>query len=78
MHGTSSLKPFRTKETLLENVWTNHYNQPPNSTLGGLHMTQTFMILLSGQISLETHQSGYVVGGNGGGLGILCPKCFQA
>ncbi len=27
--------------TLLENAWTNHYNQPPNSTLGGLHMTQT-------------------------------------
>jgi hypothetical protein len=26
---------------LLENVWTKHYIQPPNSTLGGLHMTQT-------------------------------------
>jgi hypothetical protein len=26
--------------TLLENAWTNHYNQPPNSTLGGLHITQ--------------------------------------
>jgi len=22
-------------------VWTNHYNQPPTSTLGGLPMTQT-------------------------------------
>ncbi len=22
-------------------VWTYHYSQPPNSTLGGLHMTQT-------------------------------------
>jgi hypothetical protein len=27
--------------TLLENAWTNHYNLPPNSTLGGLHMAQT-------------------------------------
>jgi len=27
--------------TLLENAWTNHYSQPPTSTLGGLHMTQT-------------------------------------
>jgi len=27
--------------TLLQNAWTNHYNQPPNSTLDGLHMTQT-------------------------------------
>jgi len=26
---------------LLENVWTKHYIQPRNSTLGGLHMTQT-------------------------------------
>jgi hypothetical protein len=26
---------------LLENAWTNHYSQPPNSTLGGLHMTKT-------------------------------------
>jgi hypothetical protein len=26
--------------SLLENVWTYHYNQPPNSTLGGLHVTQ--------------------------------------
>jgi len=22
-------------------VWTNHYNQPPNLILDGLHMTQT-------------------------------------
>jgi hypothetical protein len=35
------------------------------------------MILLSGQISLKTHQSGHAVGGNGG-LGIFCPKCFWA
>jgi hypothetical protein len=26
--------------SLLKNVWTYRYNQPPNSTLGGLHMTQ--------------------------------------
>jgi hypothetical protein len=29
------------KVALLENVWTNQYNQPPNSILGGLHMTRT-------------------------------------
>jgi hypothetical protein len=29
------------KKILLENAWTNHSNQPPNSTLGGVHMTQT-------------------------------------
>jgi hypothetical protein len=34
------------------------------------------MILLSGQIPLKTHQSGHVVGGNGG-LGILCLKCLR-
>jgi hypothetical protein len=28
-------------ETLRENAWTNHYNQPPNSILSGLYMTQT-------------------------------------
>jgi hypothetical protein len=27
--------------TLLENMWTNYNNQLSNSTLGGLHMTQT-------------------------------------
>jgi hypothetical protein len=26
---------------ILKNMWTNHYNQPPNSTLGGFHMTLT-------------------------------------
>jgi hypothetical protein len=26
---------------LLKNVWTKDYNQSPNSTLGGLHITQT-------------------------------------
>jgi hypothetical protein len=25
----------------LQTLGTNHYSQPPNSTLGGLHMTQT-------------------------------------
>jgi hypothetical protein len=35
------------------------------------------MILLSGQISLETHQSGHVVGGNDG-LIIFYPKCLWA
>jgi len=33
------------------------------------------MILLSGQIPLETHKSGHTMGGNDG-LGIFCPKCF--
>ncbi len=27
--------------SLLENVWTYYYSQPLNSTLGGIHMTQT-------------------------------------
>jgi len=27
--------------TTTRNVWTCYYSQPPNSTLGGLHMTQT-------------------------------------
>ncbi len=31
------------------------------------------IILLNGQIPLETHQSGHVLRGNGG-LGIFCPK----
>jgi len=35
------------------------------------------MILLSGQIPLETHQSGHAMGGNGG-LGFFCPKCLWA
>jgi len=35
------------------------------------------MIVLSGQIPLKTHQSGHVVGSNGG-LGIFCSKCLQA
>jgi len=35
------------------------------------------MILLSGQIPLEIHQSGHVAGSNGG-LGIFCLKCLQA
>jgi hypothetical protein len=26
---------------LLERAWTNHYNQPPNLTLGDFHLTQT-------------------------------------
>jgi hypothetical protein len=35
------------------------------------------MILLSGQIPLKIHQSGYAIRGNGG-LGIFCAKCFRA
>jgi hypothetical protein len=35
------------------------------------------MILLNGQSSLETHQNGHTMGGNGG-LGIFYLKCFQA
>jgi hypothetical protein len=27
--------------TLLENAWTNHYNEPLNLTSSGLHITQT-------------------------------------
>jgi hypothetical protein len=58
---------------LLENVWTKHYSQPPNSTLGGLHMTQTIHDLLR-QIPLKTHQNGHATGGNNG-LGNLWVKC---
>jgi hypothetical protein len=32
---------FAYVKALLKNVWKNHYSQPLNSTLGGLHMTQT-------------------------------------
>jgi hypothetical protein len=35
-----------------------------------------YMILLSGQIPLEIHQIGHVVGGNRG-LRIFCLKCIQ-
>jgi hypothetical protein len=63
--------------TTTKNVWTYHYNQPPNSTLGRLHMTQTTHELLNGQIQLKTQHNGHVVGGNGG-LGFFCSKCFQA
>jgi hypothetical protein len=59
---------------LLENVWTKHYSQPPNSTLGGLHMTQIIHDLLRRKIPLETHQSGHAVGSNNG-LGNLRAKC---
>jgi len=40
-------------------------------------MTKILMILLSGKIPLETHQSGHAMGGNGG-LRIFCPICFLA
>jgi hypothetical protein len=35
------------------------------------------MILLSGQILVETHQSGHAMGGDNN-LGIFCMKCLQA
>jgi hypothetical protein len=35
------------------------------------------MILLSGQIPVEIHQSGHAMGGNGG-LRIFCLKCLHA
>jgi hypothetical protein len=64
-------------KAILKNAWTKHYTQPPNSTLGGLHMTQTiFMILLNGQIPLKAHQSGHAMGGNSG-LKVFYPKCLQ-
>jgi hypothetical protein len=64
-------------KAILKNAQTNHYTQQPNSILGGLHMTQTIlMILLNGQIPLELHQSGHAMGGNSG-LEIFYPKCPQ-
>jgi hypothetical protein len=64
-------------KTLLEDVWTNHYNQPPNSTLGGLHMTQTTHDFVKWANPTKTYQSGHVVGGNGG-LKIFYLKCLWA
>jgi hypothetical protein len=66
------------KVALLENAWTNHYSQPPNSTLGGLHMTQTIHDFVAHeQIPLEVSQNVRVVGGEGG-LKIFYSKCFWA
>jgi hypothetical protein len=31
---------FAIKLSLLKNAWRNQYSQPPNSTSGGIHMTQ--------------------------------------
>jgi len=33
-------RPNHYESSVLKNVWTNHYNQPPNSILGGPHVTQ--------------------------------------
>ncbi len=43
VHKTSQYKTLQDHEmgAILKNMWTNHYNQPPNSTLGGFHMTLT-------------------------------------
>ncbi len=32
-------RPNHYESSVLKNVWTNHYNQPPNSILGGPHVT---------------------------------------
>jgi hypothetical protein len=34
-------RPYHYESSLLKNAWTNHYSQPPNSTLNGLHTKQT-------------------------------------
>jgi hypothetical protein len=54
-----------------QTIITNHPNR--------LYVVDTWhkplMILLSGRIPLETHQSGYAIGSNGG-LQIFYLKCF--
>jgi len=64
-------------ETLLENVWTNHYNQPPTSTSGGLPMTQTTHVFVEWANPTKNSTKWSCSGGNGG-LGIFYPKCLWA
>ncbi len=42
-----------------------------------LHDKPLMILLINGQISLKTHQSGHTVEGNNG-LGIFYPKCLWA
>jgi hypothetical protein len=67
---TLTLLKHNLKVALLENAWTNHYSQPPNSTLGGLRITQT-------SHDFDAHEQIPLVGGNDG-LRIFYLKCLWA
>jgi hypothetical protein len=58
-------------------VWIKPLHQPPNSTLGGFHMTQTTHDFVDKANPTRNSPKSHAMGSNGG-LGIFYLKCFQA